>query len=144
MTRVWNGQIVRRAEIVLEWLDQRTTGASIREIHAATQTGTADSTQRLLKQMADRNMIVVAGGKTRFRCATPRHAATAGEAATEHVMSSRRRRVLARQEMEAQKRRALMQRPGNLTADEVYQVVVKEWPKPKVVGPRSVFEIATA
>lgn len=140
-----NKESARRAAAVAAWLEANPQGGSARDIHAGIQhTRGFSTTQKLLIMMVQKcypGMVTLgAGAHTRY--AAPRHKATAQA----HMDATRRERNAKwAREVEARRERMMRLASGEQLSDEVMtQRVVREWAKPQVTAPRSVFELASA
>ena len=140
-----NKETQRRAAAVVAWLEAHPQGGNARDIHAGLQhTRGFSTTQKLLIWMLSNvypGMVTLgAGAHTRY--AAPRHKATAQA----HMDATRRERNAKwAREVEARRERMMRLASGEQLSDDVMtQRVVREWAKPKVTAPRSVFELAGA
>lgn len=139
-----NKETARRAAAVIAWLEANPLGGSAREIHAGLKHERGfNTTQKLLIMMVrEGEPMAVLGAGSHTRYAAPRHKAEA----LAHMDATRRERnekwareVEARREKEAR-----IAAGEQLDDDLMTQRVVREWAKPQVTAPRSVFEMAGA
>lgn len=141
-----NKETMRRARMVLAWLEAHPEGGTSRQLHAASDHGRSYNTTQLLLQMMVRDgmpLVTISGG-AHMRYAAARHQATA-QAYYDAMRSARAtrwsREVELRNEKEARERGEL---PPVEDDDQPRQRVVRDWSRPVKTAPNSVFELGAA
>jgi len=132
-----------RADMALEWLDSHPEGGNAKDVREALPMCTLSTVQKLMGMLRAEGMVFCMGAGPHLRYAAPRHAKFAQAHARLLVEQAtiKRREMAAQRASEAQ---GLVHRNHGTSVEVKHQPVVREWPKLKKLGPRSVFELAGA
>lgn len=148
---VWNKATILRVEAIANWLNDKPTGASPRQINLALEPSMSrNTTQKLLLQMAKKGLILAFGNRPGVLYTALKNREKAVQIhellrSTESINARRReaRRICAAKA--AKKRRESKPVNSSFLDDEPHQIIVREWAKPeKKPGVSSVFELAGA